>query len=192
MKILTKLAILLVFATGAIAADKVPAHPHVQIETTLGNILLELDGQRAPITVAHILKLVDAGFYDGTVFHRVIPKFMAQGGGFTPELKHKESDQTIPNESGNGLGNFRGTIAMARLGDPHTASSQFFINIKDNTSLNPQADRWGYTVFGYVIGGMDVVDKIVKVKTGPAGRFSSDVPIVPIVITKMTRFEYGD
>jgi len=192
MKILIKLAFLLVFAASANAEDKVPAHPHIQIETTMGNILLELDGQRAPVTVAHSLKLVDSGFYDGTAFHRVIPKFMAQAGGFTPELEHRETDETIANESGNGLGNFRGTIAMARTGDPHSAGSQFFINVKDNKALDPQKDRWGYAVFGDVIEGMDVIDKIVKVKTGPAGRFSSDVPVVPIVITKMARIIYDD
>lgn len=192
MKKLSTLLILLGFVAVASAADKVPAHPHIQIQTTLGNILLELDGKRAPITVAHILKLVDSGFYDGTIFHRVIPGFMAQAGGFTPNLKKKEKGDTIPNESGNGLGNFRGTIAMARMGDPHTANSQFFINVKDNQSLDPQHDRWGYTVFGYVIEGMDVVDKIVGVKTGPSGQFGSDVPVVAIVITKMARHEYDD
>lgn len=192
MKILVRMAILLVFAANTNAADKVPAHPHIQIQTTEGNILLELDGRRAPITVAHILKLVDSGFYDGTIFHRVISGFMVQGGGFTPDLKLKETDEAIVNESGNGMENVSGTIAMARTGDPHTANSQFFINVSDNTALDPRPDRWGFTVFGYVIEGMDVVERIVEVKTGPSGRFSSDVPVVPIVITKMARFEYDD
>jgi cyclophilin family peptidyl-prolyl cis-trans isomerase len=177
----------------AAAADKdVPAHPHVRFETTAGTILVELDGRRAPLTVAHLLQLVDSGYYDGTVFHRVIPGFMIQGGGYTRDLKQKETDdRTIPNESGNGLQNLRGTVAMARLAEPHTANAQFFINVVDNGSLNPRPDRWGYTVFGYVIEGMDVVDKIAGVPTGPAGDFDKDVPVSPIIIEKAARFEYG-
>ena len=195
MKTLVKVLLisaLTVLSVAASAADKIPAHPHIQIETTMGNIRLELDGRRAPITVAHILQLIDSGYYDGTIFHRVIPGFMAQAGGFTPDLKRKETDASISNESGNGLENLRGTIAMARLGDPHTANAQFFINVDDNASLDPQATRWGYAVFGYVIEGMDVVDRIVATKTGPAGKFKSDVPVVPVIINKMARFEYGD
>jgi cyclophilin family peptidyl-prolyl cis-trans isomerase len=170
----------------AIAADKVPAHPFVEIVTTEGTFTLELDGRLAPLTVANFLKLVDDGFYDGTIFHRVIPGFMAQGGGHLPNLKLKEGDHTIPNESGNGKSNSRGTITMARTGDPHSASAQFFINVSDNSRLDTGRDRWGYAVFGIVIEGMDVVDKIVSVPTGPAGAFRSDVPIVPIVIKKIS------
>lgn len=183
-----------VAATTALAADKVPAHPHIEMVTSMGSIKLELDGKQAPITVAHILKLVDSGFYDGTVFHRVIPGFMAQGGGYTPNLKPKGKGQTIPNESGNGLTHLRGTIAMARTGDPHSANTQFFINVADNVRLDPAKDafrgRWGYTVFGAVIEGMDVVDSIVASKTGPAGEFSKDVPLVPVVIKKVSRVSY--
>ncbi len=178
----------------AVAADKVPAHPYIKVETTEGNIILELDGKQAPMTVGHILGLVDAGFYDGLVFHRVIPGFMAQGGGFTPGLKRKETDDTIPNESGNGLSNVRGTIAMARTNDPHSANSQFFINVGNNIRLDPNKNTvggsWGYTVFGFVIEGMEIVDKIVSVQTGPQGPFQSDVPIVPIVIKKMSRYTF--
>ena len=192
MKTFLKVLLFTLLSASANAADKVPAHPHIQIETTMGVIRLELDGRRAPITVAHILQLIDSGYYDGTVFHRVIPGFMAQAGGFTPDLKRQETDAAIANESGNGLENIRGTIAMARLGDPHTANAQFFINVDDNTSLDPQATRWGYAVFGYVIEGMDVVDRIVAVQTGPSGKFKSDVPVIPIVIKKMARFEYDD
>jgi len=181
---------LMAATTLALAADKVPAHPHVQIETTEGTIRLELDGRRAPITVGHFLELVDSGYYDGTIFHRVIPGFMAQAGGYTPNMKSKEPEGNIPNESGNGLENLRGTVAMARTGDPHSANAQFFINVADNDALNPRPDRWGYAVFGYVIEGMDVVDKIVSVPTGPAGQFRSDVPVAPIVIKKMARFEF--
>lgn len=176
------------------AADKVPAHPHIEMQTSLGTIKLELDGKQAPLTVAHVLKLVDSGFYDGTVFHRLIPGFMAQGGGFTPGLKLKETTATIPNESGNGLSNLRGTIAMARTGDPHSADSQFFINVADNDRLDPAKDamrgRWGYTVFGVVIEGMEVVDEIVNSRTGPGGQFAKDVPVVPVIIKKVSRVTY--
>lgn len=182
------------FATFGLAADEVPAHPYVKIETTEGNIVLELDGRQAPITVGHFLELVDKGFYDGLIFHRVIPGFMAQGGGYTPGLKLKEDDVMIPNESGNGLTNIRGTIAMARTGDPHSANSQFFINVGNNVRLDPKKNTvggtWGYTVFGYVIEGMEIVDKIVSVQTGPQGKFQSDVPMIPIVIKKLSRYTF--
>ena len=178
----------------ALAADKVPAHPHIEMVTSLGTIKLELDGRQAPITVAHVLKLVDSGFYDGTIFHRVIPGFMAQGGGYTPGLKLKKEPETIANESGNGLTNLRGTIAMARTSDPHSANAQFFINVADNDRLDPKKapynGSWGYTVFGSVIEGMEVVDKIVSAKTGPAGEFSRDVPVVPVIIKKVARVTY--
>ncbi|MGB5256327.1 MAG: peptidylprolyl isomerase [Woeseiaceae bacterium] len=186
--------LLLLSSAAALAADKVPAHPHIEMVTSEGTIKLELDGRQAPMTVAHILKLVDSGFYDGTIFHRVIPGFMAQGGGYTPGLKLKQSDEKIPNESGNGMTNVRGTIAMARTNDPHSANSQFFINVADNVRLDPTKrasnGRWGYTVFGAVIEGMDVVDKIVNSKTGPGGEFSKDVPQVPIIIKKVSRITY--
>ena len=175
---------------GAFAEDKIPAHPYVKIETTEGNILMELDGKRAPFTVKHFLALVDDGYYDGLIFHRVIPDFMAQTGAYTPDMKSRESEGSIPNESGNGLENIRGTVAMARTAEPHSANAQFFINVNDNMSLNPRADRWGYAVFGYVIEGMEVVDKIVSVRTGPAGQFSQDVPMIPIVIKKLSRYEF--
>lgn len=188
-------ALLLIIACATtLAADKIPAHPHIEMVTSLGTIKLELDGRQAPITVAHILKLVDSGFYDGTIFHRVIPGFMAQGGGYTPGLKLKEKGATIANESGNGLTNLRGTIAMARTSDPHSANSQFFINVADNDRLDPRKapynGSWGYTVFGSVIEGMEVVDEIVNTKTGPAGEFSRDVPVVPVIIKKVARVTY--
>ncbi|MCP5089731.1 MAG: peptidylprolyl isomerase A [Gammaproteobacteria bacterium] len=186
--------LLLLASTIVLAADKVPAHPHIEIVTSLGTIKLELDGKQAPITVAHVLKLVDDGFYDGTIFHRVIPGFMAQGGGYTPALKLKETSETIANESGNGMTNVRGTIAMARTSDPHSADSQFFINVADNDRLDPSKDpyngSWGYTVFGQVIEGMETVDEIVNSKSGPAGKFSRDVPVVPVIIKKIARVTY--
>lgn len=178
----------------AFAADEVPPHPYIEIVTNVGTVILELDGKQAPLTVGHFLKLVDKGFYDGTIFHRVIPGFMAQGGGHTPNLKLKEDDEMIPNESGNGLSNIRGTIAMARTGDPHSANSQFFVNLDDNSRLDPGkkavGGTWGYTVFGNVIEGMDIIDKIAAVRTGPQGSFGSDVPVIPIVIKKMSRYTF--
>jgi len=192
-KTLVTVLLALVAATS-FAADKVPAHAHIEMITSLGAIKLELDGKQAPITVAHILELVDSGYYDGTIFHRVIPGFMAQGGGYTPSLKLKEKQETIVNESGNGMTNARGTIAMARTGDPHSANSQFFINVADNGRLDPNKDpyrgSWGYTVFGHVIEGMEVVDEIVNSRTGPAGEFRKDVPMIPVIIKKVTRVTY--
>lgn len=181
------LILLLAASLIAQADDTVPAHPQVMLETTEGNILLELDGRRAPLTVTQVLKLIDDGYYDGTVFHRVIPGFMIQGGGYDRDLKPREPEGGIPNESGNGLPNLRGTVAMAREESPHTAVAQFFINVADNKSLNPQSNRWGYTVFGYVIDGMDVVDKIAEMPTAPAGPFAQDVPVSPVIITKAYR-----
>ena len=178
----------------ALAAEEVPPHPYIEIVTTEGTIILELDGRQAPLTVAHILSLVDAGFYDGLIFHRVIPGFMAQTGAHTPDITLKEDDRTVPNESGNGLSNVRGSVAMARTSDPHSANSQFFINVADNTRLDPakkaSGGTWGYTVFGSVIQGMDVVDRIVNVETGPQGHFAKDVPVIPIVIKKMSRYTF--
>ncbi len=192
MKKLFLTLLLLATSSGVLAADKVPAHPHVKFETTEGTIVLELDGRRAPVTVSNFLQLLDRGYFDGTIFHRVVQDFVIQGGGFTPGLEPKESVQHIFNESGNGLKNMRGTIVMARQDDPHTATAQFFINLKDNASLDPQPTRWGFAVFGYVIEGMDVVDRISNMPTGPGGRFPSDVPVVPVVIKAASRVVYDD
>ncbi len=180
-------------AADVYAVHKVPAHPHIAVETTVGTFKLELDGKAAPLTVANFLQLVDSGFYDGTIFHRVIPGFMIQGGGYTPGNKSKESENTIPNESGNGLANARTTIAMARTSDPHSAGSQFFINVVDNIESNPDTPnldpnkdpvrgRWGYTVFGSVIEGMDVIEKCAAGETLPYGPGGAPAPIVPMVI----------
>ena len=198
----TALLILLALSCAmASAADKVPAHPHIELITTEGTFKLELDGKAAPLTVANFLKLVDSGFYDGTLFHRIIPGFMAQGGGYTPGFKRKEAGATVPNESGNGLSNLRGTIAMARTGDPHSAGAQFFINVANNVgqdATSPNLDpvkhttrgRWGYTVFGFVIEGMEVVDTIVNAESAPNGPGGAPAPIVPIVIKKVSRITY--
>jgi len=187
------LILLILSAWGAAyAEDSIPAHPHIRVETTQGTFVLELEGRRAPLTVRNFLSLVDSGHYDGTIFHRVMPGFMIQGGGYTPDLNARESSYIIPNESGNGLSNTYGTIAMARTSNPHSASDQFFVNVADNSQLDPSPGAWGYAVFGYVIEGMEVVDKIAITRTGPAGRFKKDVPIVPVVIKKLSRVVYDD
>jgi peptidyl-prolyl cis-trans isomerase B (cyclophilin B) len=163
---------------------------NVQIEfkTSKGDIKLELDHKAAPDTVENFLKYVRAGHYDGTVFHRVIPGFMIQGGGFTVEMNQKPAAHTVRNEAANGLKNRRGTIAMARTSDPHSAGAQFFINVKDNGFLDyPGQDGWGYCVFGKVIEGMDTVDAIEKVPTGNCG-VHQDVPREPVVITEVVLF----
>lgn len=160
----------------------------VTLETTLGNIVIELDEAKAPETVKNFLSYVNDGFYDGTIFHRVIPNFMIQGGGFMPGLVQKRTEDPIKNEADNGLANDRGTIAMARTNDPHSATAQFFINHKDNAFLNhtaPTGQGWGYCVFGKVSDGMDTVDAIAAVSTGNASGHA-DVPVETITITKAT------
>jgi peptidyl-prolyl cis-trans isomerase B (cyclophilin B) len=161
----------------------------VKLETNFGNITLELNSEKAPITVANFLSYVDSEFYDGTVFHRVIDGFMIQGGGFDQSMKQKSTNAEIKNEANNGLANDHYTIAMARTAIPHSASSQFFINGNNNDFLNHTSETssgWGYCVFGKVIEGMDVVDQILKVKTGnKAGH--QDVPVEPVIIQKAIR-----
>jgi cyclophilin family peptidyl-prolyl cis-trans isomerase len=174
---------LLPLAAPAKEATAMPVN--VVLETNLGAITLELYPDRAPKTVANFTDYVRAGHYDGTVFHRVIPNFMAQGGGFTADLQQKSTNAPITNEADNGLQNLRGTIAMARTGEPHSASAQFFINVADNAFLNfsaPTRQGWGYAVFGKVTAGMDVVDTMVALPTGAAGPFGSDVPKQAVVI----------
>lgn len=164
-------------------------HPRVQVSTTAGDIVLELNAAKAPKSVENFLTYVNDGFYDGTIFHRVIANFMVQGGGFTPDFKKKKVRSAVKNEADNGLSNSRGSIAMARTNDPHSATAQFFINVVDNQFLNHTSKTsrgWGYTVFGKVVEGMDIVDKIRKERTGSGGVFSKDVPKNTIVIQKMT------
>lgn len=166
-------------------------NPMVLLETSEGDILLELFPDKAPKTVENFLKYVDEGFYNNTIFHRVIPGFMIQGGGMDVKMKEKPTHEPVENEADNGLKNERGTIAMARTMDPHSASAQFFINHADNDFLNfraPNREGWGYAVFGKVIDGMDAVDKIAKVKTGSVGGYD-DVPKELVLITKASRFE---
>ena len=158
----------------------------VKLHTNFGIIALELEHERAPETVKNFLAYVESGFYSNTVFHRVIDGFMVQGGGFEPGMRQKPTRGTIKNEAGSGLKNDRYTVAMARTSEPHSASSQFFINLKDNDFLNhtaPSSQGWGYCVFGKVVQGQDIVDKIKRVKTGNRGGHA-DVPVEDVVIEK--------
>ncbi|MDR3299958.1 MAG: peptidyl-prolyl cis-trans isomerase [Candidatus Accumulibacter sp.] len=158
------------------------ATPSVEMQTSLGRMVIELDARKAPVTVDNFLKYVKEGHYDGIIFHRVIDGFMIQGGGFTPSMEEKKTGQPIQNEAKNGLKNGRGTIAMARRGDPHSATAQFFINHRDNANLDyPGHDGWGYAVFGKVTQGIEIVDKIAKVPTGNRGAHR-DVPVEPVII----------
>jgi peptidyl-prolyl cis-trans isomerase A (cyclophilin A) len=183
---MTRLLVLLMLA-AAMAAPAGAANPQVKLETTQGTIVIELDAAKAPITVGSFLEYVKAGFYDGTVFHRVIPSFMIQGGGFTANMEQKPTREPIVNESANGLVNTRGTVAMARTPDPNSATAQFFINLKDNAFLDKAKaqDGYGYCVFAKVVKGMNVVDAIAAVKTGTVGGFQ-DVPVQPVVIKKVS------
>lgn len=172
-------------STGARDENK----PKVLFETSEGSFTVELEAQKAPQSVANFLEYVDSGFYVGTIFHRVIPGFVIQGGGFTPELGRKETRAPIANEAENGLKNERGTLAMARTSDPNSATSQFYVNLQDNRSLdhrNPSPAGIGYAVFGRVTDGMDVVDKIAATPRGTQNGMS-DVPNAPIVITGARR-----
>ena len=167
---------------------KAEAKPRFIMETSMGTIRLELDRTKAPITVDNFMEYVNDKFYDGTIFHRVIPDFMIQGGGFDPDMNKKPTRAPIQNEAKNGLKNKRGTIAMARTNAPHSASAQFFINVVDNAGLDyPSRDGWGYCVFGKVHGGMDVVDKIRRVKT-TTKKGLQNVPVEPVIIKSIRKW----
>jgi len=177
-----------VFHSSLILADS-PDSPVVELQTTEGSLLLELESELAPATVANFLDYVEDGFYNGTIFHRVIEGFMIQGGGFTADYQRKQTRQPIRNEANNGLRNQRYTIAMARTNAPHSATAQFFINSEDNPNLDHSGTTvrgWGYTVFGRVIDGHDVVDQISQTATGPGGPFSRDAPRSKIIIEQAT------
>ena len=161
--------------------------PRIRIETTAGAFTLELFALDAPLTVTQFLRLAGSRFYEGAIFHRVVKDFVIQGGGYSTDFQERSVDEALPNESGNGRSNVRGTIAMARTGDPHSARNQFYINLRDNVALDPRPGRWGYAVFGRVIGGMDVIDEIGNRDTGPGGGFDRDVPAVPVVIERVLR-----
>jgi peptidyl-prolyl cis-trans isomerase A (cyclophilin A) len=172
------------------AASPAPAaagSPQVQVVTSMGNFTIELNAERAPLTVAHFLKYVDQGHYTGTVFHRVVANFVIQGGGFDADNKLKPAPAKVVNESGNGLTNQRGTVGMARSSEPHGSDAQFYVNLYDNEALDPNKTRWGYAVFGRVVQGMDVVDRIGNVATGARGPFKEDSPLKPVVIERIER-----
>lgn len=191
MTILRFLSICLILQLVALpsaihAEDAVASPPVVVMETTLGDITIELYPDKAPVTVSNFLAYVDRGYYDGTVFHRVIPNFMAQGGGFDPQMQPKATAAPIVNEADNGLRNERGTIAMARTNNPDSATSQFFINLRANAPLDWSRSNPGYAVFGKVIDGMATVDAMATKPTGQVSRYR-DVPLEPIIINKARR-----
>ena len=182
------IACALLFSTATHAADKNNmSTTTIKLTTNQGEITLELDAEKAPNTVKNFVTYVEEGFYEGVIFHRIISNFMAQGGGFTTDFKQKDTHSPIENEADNGLKNDRGTIAMARTSDPHSATGQFFINLADNDFLNHSSKTsqgWGYAVFGKVTEGMDVVDKMAAIPTGSGGMFPTDVPKEEVVIEK--------
>jgi cyclophilin family peptidyl-prolyl cis-trans isomerase len=170
----------------AAPGPKAPAS-YVQVVTSMGNFTIELNAERAPITVAQFLKYADQGFYSGTVFHRAIPSFIIQGGGYDPDYKLKGNPSKVVNESGNGLTNIRGTVGLARPPEPHDGDVQFYVNLADNAALDPNQTRWGYAVFGKVVQGMDVVDAISLVPTGAKGPFKENAPLKAVIIQKIER-----
>jgi peptidyl-prolyl cis-trans isomerase A (cyclophilin A) len=183
---------------GEAAADSTAAKPgakgaapavpfQVQVVTSMGNFTIELNAERAPLTVLHFLKYVEQGQYNNTTFHRVVPNFVIQGGGFDTTYKLKYAPTKVVNESGNGLTNQRGTVGLARGSDPHGGDAQFYVNLYDNEALDPNKTRWGFAVFGKVIQGMDVVDNIGNVPTGAHGIFKEDAPLKPVVIERIVR-----
>lgn len=189
IKFCAALLVTILCAAPAMAATN--ASPAVKLETTMGDIILRLDATKAPISVENFVNYVKAGHYDGTIFHRIIPNFMVQGGGMTPDMKPKTTGKSIKNEAANGLKNLKYTVAMARTSDPNSATSQFFINVQDNPFLDyksPTPQGWGYAVFGKVLKGQEVVDKIKAVPTGKRG-MHDDVPREPVIIKKATVIE---
>lgn len=171
-------------SAGAQELETLP-DPRARIVTSVGTFVIELDRDRAPLTVEHFLSYAREGHYEGTIFHRVIQGFVAQTGGLTPDLQVKPTTRTVVNESGNGLSNLRGSVGLARTTDPHSGDSQFYVNLADNLDLNPRPTRWGYAVFGTVVEGMEVVDEIGHVPTGAAGEFARNVPVENIILERV-------
>ncbi|MBX3703462.1 MAG: peptidyl-prolyl cis-trans isomerase [Steroidobacteraceae bacterium] len=176
--------LLLLLPATAFAQAPASLAPRVQLDTSLGTIVIELDAVRAPLSAENFLRYVRDGHYDGTVFHRVIANFVIQGGGFDEQLAPRAAGAPIPNESGNGLSNRRGTLGLAREDSPHSGSAQFYINLVDNGALDPLPTRWGYAVFGRVVEGMDVVDRIAYLRTHAIQGFAADVPVQPPVVRR--------
>jgi cyclophilin family peptidyl-prolyl cis-trans isomerase len=183
--VLAILASLLSFAASAATPER------VRVTTTLGSFVIELQRDRAPLTVENFLGYVRAGHYNNTLFHRVISNFVIQGGGVGLDFKPKPLQKPIPNESGNGLKNLRGTVGLARASGPHTGDAQFFINVADNADLDPLPTRWGYAVFGRVVEGMEVIDRISVSPTGAVGPFKGDAPLQSVVIQKIDLISEG-
>ncbi len=184
---MNKLAFLLLsLALPAVAHGQASTSltPRVEFETSLGTFVVELDAVRAPLTVENFLRYVRDGFYDGLVFHRVIPNFVVQTGGHDERFAERPTRAPVPNESGNGLSNTRGSVGLARSESPHSGTSQFYVNLVDNLGLNPLPSRWGYAVFGRVVAGMEVIDRIGHVATGARGPFPSDVPLEAVLIRR--------
>jgi cyclophilin family peptidyl-prolyl cis-trans isomerase len=185
------LTLLAAVAVSGVFGQSLRSNPMIKMTTTLGEITIELRADKAPETVRNFLEYVESGFYDGTIFHRVVPGFVVQGGGMLPGMKEKPHSPAIRNEADNGLPNVAGSLAMARTNDPHSATSQFFINLKNNDFLNHRDKSpagWGYTVFAQVTAGMSVVEKIAAVPTGSVGPYH-DVPQTDVVITGVERIE---
>jgi cyclophilin family peptidyl-prolyl cis-trans isomerase len=172
---------------AAPAPEKTAPPVYVQVTTSAGNFTIELNPERAPLTVAQFLKYVDQGFYSGTIFHRAIPSFIIQGGGYDSDYKLKGNPAKVVNESGNGLTNQRGAVGLARPGGPHDGDVQFYVNLADNAALDPNQTRWGYAVFGKVVQGMEVADQISVVPTGAKGPFKENAPLKAVVIEKIER-----
>jgi cyclophilin family peptidyl-prolyl cis-trans isomerase len=176
----------------ALASSSLSAAPFVRVTTSMGDFTLEVNPQRAPLTTDNFLKYVKEGFYDGTLFHRVVANFVVQGGGYAAaDKKLKKPHDSIPNESGNGLQNSRGTVGLARAEGAHSGNSQFYVNLVDNPELDPVPTRWGYAVFGKVVQGMDVVDRIGVMPTGAVAPFKSDSPLQPVIIQKVVLLTAG-
>jgi cyclophilin family peptidyl-prolyl cis-trans isomerase len=169
------------------AQQSVVSDPRVRVVTTAGDFIIRLDANRAPLTVEAFLAAVDSGHYEGTIFHRVIAGFVAQAGGFTVDMVEKPTEGSVVNEAGNGLSNMRGTVGLARANDPHSGTTQFYVNLADNLDLNPRPTRWGYAVFGTIEEGMDVIDNIGHSPTSGSGPFDRNVPVTPIVIEQIER-----
>jgi peptidyl-prolyl cis-trans isomerase A (cyclophilin A)/peptidyl-prolyl cis-trans isomerase B (cyclophilin B) len=188
MKSLIKCILSFIAIVGVISNLQAAEKPKVHFKTTMGDFTIELEPDKAPQTVANFIEYVRAGHYDGLIFHRVIKAFMVQGGGFDKSYNKMPTRQPIENEADKGLSNERGTIAMARTADPHSATNQFFINVKYNGFLNHQSKSqqgWGYTAFGRVIDGMNIIGRISRMETGPGGPFPSDVPVKQVIIEKV-------
>ena len=196
-QLLLMLGLMSVCTHVSLAADTPPApaakpaatstSPQVQVVTSMGSFTIELNPERAPLTVAHFLTYVDQGYYSNTIFHRVVQSFVIQAGGFDADYNPKHAAARVVNESGNGLSNVRGSVGMARTQAPHAADAQFYVNLNDNQALDPQQTRWGYAVFGRVIQGMDVVDKIGNVATGAHGVLKEETPLKPVIILRIER-----